>query len=67
MADFDHIITQCIDDIWKHLNCDSSTSLDKDTVKKIICTMDANNEYISDDFERAFTEFGKNDRSTMTK
>ena len=67
MTDFEIIIEQCIDDIWRHLDCESSTSLDKDTVKNIVCTMDASNEYISDDFEHAFTKFGKNEASTVTK
>ena len=67
MADFEEIIVQCIDDIWNHLDCDSSTSLDKDEVMNIVCALDASNEDIYDEFEHAFTKFGKDDCSTMTK
>ena len=67
MTDFEEIIVQCVNDIYSHLNCKNSSSLDKYTVGKIVCAMDASNEYICDDFERAFADFGKDARSTMTK
>ena len=67
MTDFEGILVQCVDDIWSHFNCKSSTSLGKNDVRNIVCAMDASNEYIRDDFEKAFTDFGKDACSTMTK
>ena len=67
MTDLNEIIRNCIDDIWKHLNCSDSDAIDKLQIKKVVCTMLSTNEHISDDFESEFTKFGKTDSSKMDK
>ena len=51
MTDFDEIIQKCIDDVWKHLNIDSSQGITKAQAKDVVCTMLAHNPDIGDDFE----------------
>ena len=59
MTDFEGIILECVDDIWRYMNCDSASSLNKYQVKNVLCTMSAHNEHISDDFDHAYEKFGK--------
>ena len=67
MADFEEIIHQSVDDVWRHMNCANSSSLEKEQVKNFVCTMNAHNEHIDADFEHAFAQFGKGDSDAMTR
>ena len=65
MADFDRIIRSCVDDLWKHLNCEFSMSIGKMQVKELVCKMLPHKEFINEEFEENFTKFGKNEDCLM--
>ena len=67
MTDFETIIKECVDDVWSYLDYDSSSSLNRCQVKKVVCTMNANNQKISNQFDNAYTKFGKLESDTMAK
>ena len=67
MADLDNIIVNAVEDIWKIANCENDDSLYKEKVKTFVCSVNSHNECIADDFEKAFSLFGKRDTDTMGK